>query len=96
MCNGKCCGVGDNKCVLRKIRKILLIVGGLNWGLVGVGMLMNTNLNIVNLFLGSWPMVEAIVYVLVGLAAIMKLVGCKCAKCKIACADCAPKVEGKI
>ncbi len=82
----KCCGHG---CVVRKLRKILLLVGGLNWGLVGVGMLMGSDWNVVHMLLGSWPMVEAIVYILVGLAAIMKLVGCRCKKCMATCATCA-------
>lgn len=85
MCHGKCA----SGCSLRKIRKVLLIVGGLNWGLVGIGMFLNTNLNVVNMLLGSWPMIEAIVYILVGLAAILKIVGCRCAKCKAAEASCA-------
>lgn len=79
-CNGKCgCGVG-------MIAKVLLIVGGLNWGLVGVGMLMNRGLNLVNMIFGSWPMVEAIVYIVVGVAAIVSIFGCPCAKCKACCA----------
>lgn len=49
----------------------LLVVGGLNWGLVGVGYLMGSNWNVVNMLLGSWPMVEAVVYILVGLAALL-------------------------
>ncbi len=80
MCNGKCGG-----CVVKKTAKVLLIIGGLNWGLVGVGMLMNSNWNVVNLLLGSWPVVEAIVYILVGIAAIVKIFGCRCKKCKEAC-----------
>ena len=63
------------------IGKILLIIGGINWGLVGIGMFMNANLNVVNLLLGSWPTLEAIVYILVGVAAVMKIFGCKCKKC---------------
>ena len=86
MCSGNCHGGG---CVLSKIGKILLTIGGLNWGLVGVGMLMESNLNVVNMLLGSMPTIEAVVYVLVGLAAIMYMVGCKCKKCKDACATCA-------
>ena len=84
MCNGKSGG-----CVVKKTAWVLLLIGGLNWGLVGVGMLVGSNFNIVNLLLGSWPVVEAIIYVLVGLAAIVKLVGCRCKKCKAACAACA-------
>lgn len=70
------------------IGKILLIIGGLNWGLVGVGMLMGSDFNVVHMLLGAWPAVEGIVYVLVGLAAVMKLVGCRCKKCMAGCASC--------
>ncbi|MEK7190498.1 MAG: DUF378 domain-containing protein [Patescibacteria group bacterium] len=82
-----CCRSG---CVVRKVRKILLIVGGLNWGLVGLGMLFNVeeSWNIVHMLLGQVPVVEAVVYVLVGLAALMKIFGCQCKKCKEACASC--------
>ncbi len=87
MCDSKC---GDCKgcCAPASIGKILLIIGGANWGLVGVGMLMSSNWNVVNLLLGSWPVVEAIVYILVGVAAVMKIFGCKCKKCMAACASC--------
>jgi uncharacterized protein len=63
---------------------ILLVIGGLNWGLVGLGGFIgsNTNLNVVNLLLGQWPQVEWIVYLLVGISAIVHVVlcmkGCKC------------------
>jgi len=95
MYNGKsCCGGG---CILRKIRKILLIVGGLNWGLVGVGMLMGTNFNVINLLLGGIPTLEATVYVLVGLAALMKIFGCRCQKCMASCASCqTPNTDAKV
>jgi hypothetical protein len=49
---------------------ILAVVGGLNWGLVGIGELAGSNLNVVNLILGSVPMLESIVYILVGLSAL--------------------------
>ncbi len=78
MCNSKCGGAG---CVVSMIAKILVIIGGVNWGLVGVGMFMMKDFNIVHMILGSVPMAEAIVYVLVGLAAVMKIFGCKCHKC---------------
>ena len=48
----------------------LLIIAGLNWGLVGLGYFLGTNLNVINLILGSWPAVENIVYIIVGLCAI--------------------------
>jgi uncharacterized membrane protein YuzA (DUF378 family) len=78
MCGGCCCGV-------MKTVKWLLVIGGLNWGIVGVGMLMNNDWNVVDMLLGAWPMVEAIVYVLVGVGAAMKLFGCRCKKCMGAC-----------
>ncbi|MFA5932029.1 MAG: DUF378 domain-containing protein [Candidatus Paceibacterota bacterium] len=98
MCNGGKCGGG---CAVHKTSKVLLWIGGLNWGLVGVGMLIGSNLNVVNMLLGSWPKVEAIVYVLVGIAAVLKIFGCKCKKCMEACAACAAgasdsKMEGKM
>ena len=48
----------------------MLAVAGLVWGLVGVGYFLNTNLNIVNLLLGGIPVVENLVYVIVGVCAL--------------------------
>ena len=56
--------------VLHMIAFVLLIIGGLNWGLMGIGYFANANWNVVNLLLGSWPSVESIVYILVGLSAV--------------------------
>ena len=67
---------------------ILVIIGGLNWGLTGLGMLLGINLNVVNLILGGMPAVEAIVYVVVGLAALILCFGCRGNKCA-GCAGCA-------
>lgn len=53
---------------------ILVIVGALNWGLVGVSGFMGSNWNLVNLIFGSVPALEWTVYVLVGLAAVYELV----------------------
>jgi uncharacterized membrane protein YuzA (DUF378 family) len=55
---------------------ILVIVGALNWGLVGLGWLVGggADWNVVHLLLGSWMHVEAAVYVLVGLAGVWLLV----------------------
>lgn len=47
---------------------ILLAIGGLNWGLSALGY------NVVNLVLGSWPVVEKLVYLLVGVSAVAELV----------------------
>jgi len=85
-------------CVPSKTCKVLLIVGGLNWGLVGLGMLLGKmdSWNVVHMILGSWATVEAIVYLLVGVAAVMKLIGCKCNKCMAACASCSCNTESKM
>lgn len=82
MCNSKCGSRGG--CTLAMIGKILLIVGGINWGLVGLGMFMGSDWNVVHMLVGSWSTLEAIVYVLVGVGAVMKIFGCRCKKC----ADC--------
>jgi len=55
-------------------------VGALNWGLIGA-----FRYNLVDTILGSWPMLERLVYVLVGISAIyllfMHKADCKmCAK----------------
>lgn len=55
---------------------ILVVVGALNWGLVGLGWLMgNADWNVVHMVLGSSMQLEAIVYVLVGLSGVWMLVG---------------------
>lgn len=79
----KCKGCCTGGCVA----KTLVVIGGLNWGLAGLGMLIGTNLNVVNLIVGRVPVLEAIIYLLVGVATIATLVGCKCAKCKMGCKD---------
>jgi uncharacterized membrane protein YuzA (DUF378 family) len=91
MSNGKFLG---GMCTLSMIGKILLVVGGLNWGLVGLGMFLGSDLNVVNMLVGSWPTVEAVVYLLVGVAAVFGIFGCKCSKCMAGCASCgAPGME---
>ncbi len=47
---------------------LLVVVGALNWGLIGL-----LNFNLVKMVLGSWPMVETLVYVLVGASAVYLL-----------------------
>jgi len=59
--------------VLDWVSLLLVIVGALNWGLVGLGDLAGTNWNVVNLLFGAIPTLEALIYVLVGLAGIYEL-----------------------
>lgn len=52
----------------------LLVIGGLNWLLVGLGYFFGMqDWNLVNMLFGSYPMLENLVYVLVGLSAIWML-----------------------
>lgn len=92
--------MGDCKggCNVSLVFKILLIIGGLNWGLMGIALLLDSgsNWNVVNLLLGNWPVVEGIVYVLVGVAAVMKIFGCRCKKCMAACASCGTGSDNKV
>ena len=51
---------------------ILLVIGGLNWGLFGL-----IDFNLVNYLFSSMPSVEKLVYSLVGLSAVYQVVGLK-------------------
>ncbi len=53
---------------LHMVAWILVIVGGLNWGLVAF------KFNLVATLVGKWPTLEMIVYLLVGLSAVFELV----------------------
>lgn len=50
----------------------LVVIGALNWGLVGVGYFIDSaaNYNLVNILLGEFPAFEAVIYLVVGLAAL--------------------------
>ena len=56
---------------LHMISFVLVIIGGLNWGLVALGGFMGSDLNVVHMILGAWPTIEWLVYLLVGLSAIV-------------------------
>lgn len=68
---------------LHMVAWVLVMIGAVNWGLVGIGEFMGSNLNVVNMLLGNWPTVEAIVYVLVGASAVYEIVKHKgmCKEC---------------
>lgn len=53
---------------------VLVIVGALNWGLVGLGQFTGQNLNLVNMLLNPVsPQLEALVYLLVGLSGLYQI-----------------------
>lgn len=68
-----------------KIALILLIIGGLNWGLYGL-----VSLDLVDMIFGQIPLVARLVYVFVGLSALYITIesfkkGCHC--CNGSCCD---------
>jgi len=71
---------------------ILVIVGGLNWGLIALGNYMGGNWNVVNLLLGSVSWLESYYYLLVGLSALLLIFShkkdCRC------CGTGAPSTPG--
>jgi uncharacterized membrane protein YuzA (DUF378 family) len=58
-------------CIACKIIGALVIIGALNWGLVGV-----LQFNFVEQIFGSGSALTRVIYALVGLAGIIKLVSC--------------------
>jgi len=52
----------------RKLVGWLLVIGALNWGLVGL-----LNLNVVEMILGSGSLLTRVVYIVVGLAGVYKV-----------------------
>lgn len=66
---------------LKTVAWWLAVIGALNWGLVGLGYFMGSDLNLVSMLLGSWPEVENLVYLLVGVSGLWlvwdKLMGTK-------------------
>ncbi|MAF35139.1 DUF378 domain-containing protein [Candidatus Woesearchaeota archaeon] len=53
---------------LALVTQILVLVGALNWGLVGL-----FDFNLITKILGTVPTVEKVVYVLVGLSALYEI-----------------------
>ena len=65
-------------CIGHKIAGALVLVGALNWGLVGA-----FKFNLVMAILGNGTTLERLVYILVGLSAVMVLMMCHCKMCKM-------------
>ncbi|HEV3244949.1 MAG TPA: DUF378 domain-containing protein [Candidatus Paceibacterota bacterium] len=53
---------------------VLVMIGGLNWLLIGLGGFFGGNWDVVWLLLGSWPAVQWLVYIVIGLAAVYEIV----------------------
>ncbi|MGD0523444.1 MAG: DUF378 domain-containing protein [Candidatus Microgenomates bacterium] len=50
---------------LRTLSKWLVLIGAVNWGLIGL-----LGVNLVTLLFGTWPFVVSLVYILVGVAGV--------------------------
>jgi uncharacterized protein len=59
----------NNKKFMSLIPTIILIIGGLNWGLIGL-----FNFNLVSKIFGSISWLESFIYIIVGISAIYKLI----------------------
>ncbi len=68
----------QNMCGLHKVAWVLVLIGALNWGLVGV-----FEWNLVESLLGTLPAVVRLVYVLVGVSAVLMLLCGACKSCKM-------------
>lgn len=68
---------------MKKLAWWLVVIGALNWGLVGLGWLVGggSDWNVVHLLLGGIYPLEGVVYILVGISAVSMCMGCK-GKCK--------------
>ncbi|TAK05755.1 DUF378 domain-containing protein [Patescibacteria group bacterium] len=67
-------------CGVHMVTYWLMWIGAVNWGLIGA-----FDFNLVNAILGSVPMVERIVYIVVGLSALFMLTKGMCKGCKACC-----------
>lgn len=63
-------------CGLHKATLVLLLIGGINWGLIGA-----FDYNLINELVGQWAVVEQIVYIAVGVGALLMLLGPLCKSC---------------
>lgn len=70
MHSGKLCGV-------HIVAFWLLVIGGLNWGLVGL-----FQFNLVEAIFGSVGWLESLIYILVGLSALFMFATKACKKCQ--------------
>ena len=65
-------------CNVHKLAWVLVLIGAINWGIVGV-----FQLDLVARLFGAWPMLLRVVYALVGLSAIAMLLKGNCKGCKM-------------
>ncbi|MBI1883110.1 MAG: DUF378 domain-containing protein [Chlamydiae bacterium] len=66
-------------CIVCKLLGLLVVIGALNWGLIGI-----LKLDLVAKLLGDMTIASRVVYTLVGIAGVAKLISCfrDCPACK--------------
>ena len=71
---GSSCG----KCPVCKLSGLLVVLGALNWGLVGA-----FDMDLVQQLLGSQPTAAKVAYILIGISGILVILQCfKCCPCQ--------------
>jgi hypothetical protein len=75
--------IGSKKCNVSGLAWLALLIGGLNWGLVGLAHFNDSNWNVVDIAFGTWPFLENLIYILIGCAALASLIGCRCKACRV-------------
>lgn len=68
----------NKMCPVHKAAWVLVLVGALNWGAIGL-----FGINLVDRLLGSVPMLEKIVYILVGASAVAVMLMHRCKMCHL-------------
>ena len=58
-------------CPLCKVSGLLVVLGAINWGLVGA-----FNMNLVTRLAGMGTTAEKVVYIVIGIAGVLKLLSC--------------------
>lgn len=61
------------KSLVRNVAKLLVLIGSINWGLIGVGYFSGNDLDVVTMVLGTWPAAVAVVNILIGLSIVYLL-----------------------
>lgn len=78
-CDKKAC---RPHCGVYGVAKALVVIGALNWGIVGVAGFFGSQWDLVSGIFGMDTFLTNLVFILVGLAALIYIFGCKCKKCK--------------
>jgi len=75
---------------MAKLAWVLVIVGAINWGLVGLGgLFFDGEINLVSIIFGAGSTASYVVYLLVGVSAVYALLGhCGCRRCAGYCKNC--------